>query len=54
MGSRAYRLVGLMTLEIRSQPIGRFVTTGSILLQALHHDPIQIAPQQFRQFGRFH
>ena len=34
-----------MPLEVRRQAVGRFVTARAVLLQALHHDPVQVAPE---------
>src|SRR5262245_44526351 len=41
-------------LHIERQTVGGFVTAGAILLQCLHHDPIQVATDgsdQPRRFG---
>ena len=46
------RLIVEMALNVRSQAIGRLVTAGAVLFQRLHHDPIQVAADQIRQFGR--
>ena len=42
---RGHRLITEMILNVGSQCIGRLVAAGAILLQALHHDPVQIATQ---------
>ena len=40
-------------LEVRRQAVGRLVAAGAVLLQALHHDPVQVAPDQFHQMHAF-
>ena len=32
-----------MPLDVGGQPVGCVVTAGAILLEALHHDPVQVA-----------
>ena len=39
-----------MTLDIRRQAVGRFVTAGAVLLQRLHHDPVEIAAHERDEF----
>ena len=47
-----HRLVCEMALHVHRQAARRFITAVAILLQRLHHDPIQLAPQEIRQFAR--
>jgi len=35
-----------VSFEIGGKPIGSLVAAHAVLLQAFHHDPIKIAPQQ--------
>jgi len=35
--------------DVPGQPAGRLVPPRPVLLQALHHDPVDLAPHQFRQ-----
>ena len=49
-----HRLVVQMPFDVHCHATGRLVAAAPILLQALHHDPIQIAqqrPDQLRRFG---
>jgi len=39
-------------LDVQRQPVGRLVAPCPILLQGLHHDPIQIALRQMNELGR--
>jgi hypothetical protein len=39
-----------MPLDIGRQTIGRFVTARPILLQTLHHGPVQVATQKADEF----
>jgi hypothetical protein len=41
-----------MPLQVGSQAVGGLVTPGAILLQALHHNPIQIAAHGADEFFR--
>ena len=45
-------LVVQMPLDICSQHICRLVTTTSIFLQRLHHDPVEVAADSFGQHIR--
>ena len=47
------RFVVEMPLEVGRQAVGRLVTSAAILFQALHHNPVQVAPEQMDQPGRF-
>ena len=38
-------------LDVERQPVGRFVTAGAVLLEALHHDPVEIAAQFADELG---
>ena len=40
------RLVVEMPLDVHRQAVGRFVTARAVFLQALHHDPVEVAAQQ--------
>jgi hypothetical protein len=33
-------------LEVEREAVGGFVAAGAILLQALHHDPVEVAAQE--------
>ena len=49
------RFVAHVALDVHRQSVGRLVTTRAVLFQALHDDPIQIAPElveQLRGIGR--
>ena len=37
------RFVVQVPLEVRGQTVGRLVAARAVLLQALHHDPVEIA-----------
>jgi hypothetical protein len=47
-----HRLIGQVTLHVAGQRVGRLIAARTLLLQAFHHDPIQLASQKSRQFGR--
>src|SRR5205085_1882709 len=47
--SREHRLVVQIMLHVRGQRAGRFVAAVAVLLQALHHDPIQLAAEELTQ-----
>ncbi len=42
-----------MSPNVLREAIRRVVPTGAVLLQRLHHDPVEIPPQQSLQLGRF-
>jgi hypothetical protein len=42
-----------VTSQVHGQSVGRFVTPGAIFLQALHHDPVQVATEHGRELGHF-
>jgi hypothetical protein len=44
--ARGDRLAGEMPLEVESEAVGRVVAALAILLEALHHDPVEIAAQR--------
>ena len=46
-----HRLVGQVTLQVHRQPVGRLVAPVAVLLQRLHHDPVQVALDQPAQPG---
>jgi hypothetical protein len=46
------RFVVEMPLEIERQAVGSIVTTGAVLLQALHHDPVEVALELVQQLRR--
>ena len=41
-----HRLVGQVALEVARQAVGRLVSPVAVLLQRLHHDPVQLAAHQ--------
>ena len=47
--ARLHRLVGQVVLHVARQAAGGLVPPRPVLLQALHHDPVQLAPHQLRQ-----
>src|SRR5262249_60038199 len=44
--ARLHRLVGQVAPHVPRQGGGRFVPPGAVLLQALHHDPVQLTPHR--------
>ena len=46
------RLVVQVTQNVMGQPVGRLVTPRPVLLQTLHHNPIQIPAHQVNQLRR--
>jgi hypothetical protein len=48
----AHRLVGELTLNIAGQVVGRLVAPRTVFFQGFHHDPVQLASQESRQFRR--
>src|SRR6266567_915438 len=42
-----------MPLNVRGQAVGGFIAPRAVFLQALHHDPVQVAAQKVDQLGRF-
>ena len=40
------RLVGQVAHQVSRKPVGRLVSPGAVLLQALHHDPVELAAQR--------
>ena len=47
-----HRLVGQVALHVRRQAVGRLVAAVAVLLQRLHHDPVQLAAHQPAQLRR--
>ena len=47
-----HRFVRQIVLDVPRQPVRRLVPTGTVLLQALHDDPVQLAPHQPGQSNR--
>ena len=47
--ARLHRLVVQVALDVPGQPAGRLVPPRPVLLQALHHDPVELAAHQLRQ-----
>ena len=45
------RLVPQVALDVHCQGVGSFVTTGAVLLEALHHDPVEVTANDFYQRG---
>ena len=45
-GAGDHRLIVQVTLDICGEPVSRFVSPPSILLERLHHDPVQFAANQ--------
>ena len=50
---RLDRFVAQMPLDVPRQTAGRVIAPGPILVQALHHDPVQIAAHFLGELGRF-
>jgi hypothetical protein len=48
------RLVAQVALHIAGEVLGGLVAAVTVLLQALHHDPVELAAHQLGQFGRLH
>jgi hypothetical protein len=46
------RFMAQVPLEVHHQAIGRFVTARPVLLQTLHHDPVQIPLELVQQLRR--
>ena len=46
-----HRLLIKMPLNVHRKTVGRFVTAVAVLLQGLHHDPVQIAAHERGEFG---
>ncbi len=44
-----HRLAGQVTLHVQGKTAGGLVPPRAVLLQCLHHDPIQLPADQFRQ-----
>ena len=40
-----------MSLDVLGEVTGRFVSSCAVLLQRLHHDPVQLAAQQAAQMA---
>jgi hypothetical protein len=51
-GMGGNRLTVQVALNIKRQLVGRFITTGAVLFQALHHNPVQVATDIVNEFGR--
>ena len=47
-----HRLVVQVPLNVDGQPNRRVVAAGPVFFQALHDNPVQVAPQQANQSGR--
>ena len=47
-----HRLVGQVALHVRGEAVGRLVPAAAVLLQGLHHDPVQLAADQPAQLRR--
>ena len=47
-----HRLVRQVALEVAGEAVGRLVAAAAVLLQRLHHDPVQLAAHQSGQPGR--
>ena len=50
--ARLHRLVVQVALHVRREAVGRLVAAVAVLLQRLHHDPVQLAAHQLRQLRR--
>ena len=50
--ARLHRLVVQVVLEVHRQAVGRLVAPRPVLLQRLHHDPVEVALDQQGQPGR--
>ena len=48
-GTGENRLVGQMPLDVHREADGRLVPARAILLERLHHDPVQVAPHKLTQ-----
>ena len=46
MGGREDGFVVQVTLDVGGQGAGRLIAPVAVLLQGLHHDPVQVAAQQ--------
>ena len=46
------RFILQVALDIGREAVGRFVPPGAVLLQGLHHDPVQLAAERVRQLPR--
>ena len=51
-GTGGDRLVLEVPQDVAGEFVGGFVAAGAILLEAAHHDPVKVAPQQGDQLGR--
>ena len=51
-GTRLHRLVMQIMLDVHGQAVGRLVAPLPVLLQRLHHDPVEVALDQQTQLGR--
>jgi len=51
-GARAHRFVGQMASDVQGERVGRLVAARAVLVERLHHDPVQIAAQRFDEPGR--
>ena len=49
-GPGQHRLVVQVPFEIQRQAVGRLVAPGAVFLQALHHDPVEIAANRADEF----
>ena len=49
--ARLHRVAGQVALHVAGQPAGRVVAAGAVLLQGLHHDPVEFAPQQLGELA---
>jgi hypothetical protein len=49
-----HRLIIQVALYVGGEAAGRFIAAIAVLLQGLHHDPIELPANQLRQLGRFH
>ena len=50
--ARLDRLVLQVPAQIGRQPVGRFIAPVAVLLDRLHHDPVQLSPHQPAQLLR--
>ena len=50
--ARLHRLVGQVALHVQREAVGRLVAAVAVLLQRLHHDPVQLAAHQLGQLRR--
>ena len=51
--TRLHRFIRKVALYVHREAVGRLVAAVAVLLQRLHHDPIQFASHQLRQPRRF-